>query len=586
MINFHSKYFRHILTRRERNKLLPILIIFSIVSAILEAVSLSVVLPVLKLIDPSAPAQNENFISQLGILNLTDQELVQASIILAVIIIFMSSVFRSFATYFANMKINQIRASISTRLYQRYLQQDLQFFSNEERSIVVKNITSEVDMFTNSFLLPIVQIFTNFMLLVCISIVLVTAYPKATLFSVIILGSVYAVIFSMLRNRILEFGRRKATANGERFKIITESISDLKLLKISNKEEVYVKKVKSQNTTFAKSIAIVQTIAATPRYLMETISLSLILISLFYFISSTKYSSTDIQALVPMFGLFVLAAMKLLPAIQIIYHSAATARAGVASANILASKFKQTAKCQRLVNNSELDFNIRIKAQDIFFSYGKNNITVIENFNLIIEKGSVVAFVGPTGSGKTTCVDILLGLLNPSSGNVLIDDTVLTAKNLKSWHSKIGYVPQEVILQDWTVYQNVADKESITYPERSRVIEACKLAAIHHEIVTQFPDGYDTFVGERGDKMSGGQRQRIGIARALFNSPEILVLDEATSALDERTSKLIQGMLINLKGDITQIIISHQKSSYQHYDQIVDLEKLKNKSEGCLVGNV
>ena len=576
MINVNRRYFSWILTPRERQIFLPTLIILSIFSAILEAISLSVILPVLQLIDPNSSTNINSFVKYFIPIGLEGNNSPKFIIILAIVIIFISSIFRSFTIYYTNMKINHIRASMSTRLYQRYLSQDLEFFSSNQKSIIVKNITSEVDMFINSFLLPIIQITTNTMLLFFISCILFVAYPFATFLSIIIFGSMYFLIFTTLKGRIRAFGKQKVSKNGERFKLITESLADIKLLKINSKSNIYTEKVEKLNSVFAKSIASVQTIAATPRYFMEMISLSLILLSLLYFVSSDKYTTTDIQGLVPMFGLFVLAAMKLLPAIQIIYHSIATARSGVASAELLASTFQEVKECECSDERVDLEFNRGIRLNGVSFGYGQHGIEVLHDLNVTIPKGSATAFVGVTGSGKTTCVDIILGLLQPTTGCVYIDDTVLVAQNIKSWQSKIGYVPQEVILQDWSVYQNVADKEFLTEAEQEKVVDVCKLAAVHEDIITNFPNGYNTLVGERGDKISGGQRQRIGIARALFNSPDLLVLDEATNALDDQTVSLIQNVLANLKGKITQIIISHQDNTYQHCDQILDLNELQN----------
>jgi ABC-type bacteriocin/lantibiotic exporter with double-glycine peptidase domain len=231
-----------------------------------------------------------------------------------------------------------------------------------------------------------------------------------------------------------------------------------------------------------------------------------------------------------------------------------------------------------LKNN--ISFNESIILENINFNYPNSNNLVLKNINLVIPVFSKTGIIGSTGSGKTTCVDVILGLLQPQQGNLMIDGNIINLTNIHSWQRKIGYVPQQIYLQDTTIANNIAfgnHKENIN---KENLIQAAKIANLHEVIINKFPNQYDTIIGERGIKLSGGQRQRIGIARALYNKPEVLILDEGTNALDHETEKSIIEEISNFENKMTIILVTHRLKSLKNCNIIYVLEEGKIKKQG------
>ena len=232
-------------------------------------------------------------------------------------------------------------------------------------------------------------------------------------------------------------------------------------------------------------------------------------------------------------------------------------------------------------NLSKINLNNSIKLSDINFSYGNNDQKVLKDINLKITAFSKVAFVGATGSGKTTIVDLILGLLIPKNGGTLsVDKSVITENNKRSWQRKIGYVPQQIYLADDTVAANIAFGKDPKDIDQERIEKVSKIANLHNFVVNELPIKYQTTIGERGVRLSGGQRQRIGIARALYHNPQVLILDEATSALDNLTEQAVMEAVHNLGGNITIILIAHRLSTVKKCDTIFLLEKGELKKQG------
>jgi len=284
----------------------------------------------------------------------------------------------------------------------------------------------------------------------------------------------------------------------------------------------------------------------------------------------------------PIISLYVFAGYRLMPAIQQIYTSFTSLAVGGPSLDKLYEDIKDLKPLNVNLNQGILPFNKKITLKNIYYSYPNASRTALKNISLNIPAKSSVGLVGATGSGKTTTVDIILGLLEAQKGTLEVDGKIITKQNSRSWQRSIGYVPQHIYLSDDTVASNIAfgiDRKDIN---QKAVEKASKIANLHEFITDELPNQYETTIGERGVRLSGGQRQRIGIARALYHNPQVLILDEATSALDNQTEKAIMDAVNNLSEvkDITIIIIAHRLSTVKKCDQIFLLEKGLLKNQG------
>jgi ABC-type bacteriocin/lantibiotic exporter with double-glycine peptidase domain len=284
-----------------------------------------------------------------------------------------------------------------------------------------------------------------------------------------------------------------------------------------------------------------------------------------------------IEHLIPTVGLFVAAAFRMLPSITRIMNSIQIIKISNNSIDILYDEFKSFINYDiSSHSNDSITFNNNIKLHNIGFSY--NNSKFIEGLNLTIIKGETIGFIGQSGSGKSTIIDILLGLLKPKMGKILVDDKNVE-NNLRSWQDKIGYVPQTIFLTDDTLINNIAFGIEVNEIDNEKVLKCIQMAQLE-EFIDSLPLGLHTFVGERGVRLSGGQRQRIGIARALYTNPEVLFLDEATSALDVNTEEHIMNMILQLKGEKTIIIVAHRHSTVKICDKIFKINHGKIIQEG------
>jgi ABC-type multidrug transport system fused ATPase/permease subunit len=282
----------------------------------------------------------------------------------------------------------------------------------------------------------------------------------------------------------------------------------------------------------------------------------------------------------PVISLYVFAGYRLMPALQQIYSSFTQLTFVGPSLDKLTSDIKNLKPFNENQDKGVLSLNKAITLKNIHYEYPNASRTALKNINLSILAKSTVGIVGATGSGKTTTVDIILGLLEPQKGALEVDGKVITQHNSRSWQRSIGYVPQHIYLSDDTIAANIAFGVEPHDIDLIAVEKAAKIANLHNFLIDELPEQYQTTIGERGVRLSGGQRQRIGIARALYYNPNILILDEATSALDSQTEKAVMDAVNNLRKDITIIIIAHRLATIKKCDKIFLLEKGQIKNEG------
>jgi len=487
-----------------------------------------------------------------------------------------SLIFKAIATYFQIKFIQMREYTIGKRLIKGYLYQKYAWFLNRNSADIGKTVLSEVQHIIGMGMRPLMEVIAKGMIVFALVFLLLLADPKLAIIVGSILSISYGLIYYYTKKYLNKIGHERLKNNELRYKTVSEAFGAAKEVKVSGLEDIYINSFSNSAQIFAKTTAYSQVIAQIPRYILESIAFGGILLIILYILAQ----SGSFNEALPILTLYVFTGYRLMPAVQQIY--AALTQLAVVGPSIekLYSDFQDLKRESINQNNEKLEFKKDIKLDSVFYTYPNASKFALKNANLKIDCGTTVGLIGTTGSGKTTTIDIILGLLEAQKGTLEIDGKVLTNENVRSWQKSIGYVPQNIYLADDTVAANIAFGIKSSEINFKNIEKASKMANIHEFIVDQLPKKYQTSIGERGVRLSGGQRQRIGIARAFYFNPEVLILDEATSALDNETEAVIMKNLIDNNKNVTIIIIAHRLNTLKICDKIFLLENGQLKKEG------
>ena len=482
------------------------------------------------------------------------------------------------ATMFLQLRfIFRIEASIGKRLLESYLRQTYSWCLDKHSGDMGKGVLSEVGETVRYSIIPLLSIISQLFLSIFLITLIVLVNPLVAISTLLLLFLMYLIIFNKVKKWINSMGINKVKFNNRRYKTVIEALGAIKEIKLSGIEEIYSNKFSAAANDFSRVTSYMQIVSTLPRYLLETISFGLLILFVLYNLNL----GNNLTEVLPILSMFAFAALRLIPAFQTIFSGLNRINFSTKGLNDILFRLNENKnlKISKKTNNS-LQIKNEIKINDLDFIYPNSNRMALNKINLSIQSGEKIGIVGSTGSGKTTLIDVLLGLLNPTNGEISLDGNEISKLGLKKWQNSIGYVPQNIFLSDKTIAENIAFGLSIEELDIKRVKEVCKIANLHSFITEELEQKYFTDVGERGVRLSGGQRQRIGIARALYNNPSLLVLDEATSALDNITEKLIIESIANHFKSITTIIIAHRLNTIKNCDCIFYLENGKIKSYG------
>ena len=355
----------------------------------------------------------------------------------------------------------------------------------------------------------------------------------------------------------------------------------IKLLKLSGRENHFIDEYSALSHKNAVIETVSRVISQLPRYGIETLAVSTIMLFLLYLVGSGK----DVSSWVPLLVVYVVAGYRMLPALQKIFSGQTTIRYNLVTLDSIYRYFTSLETVNphhRDIIDTKASFTPfrTIRLSDTCFRYPQGSDYAIRKLNLIVDRNTTVGLVGPTGSGKTTIVDIALGLLRPVFGELAVNDIVVTPDNVRGWQQCIGYVPQQICLLDDTIAKNIAFGVPDSEIDRDVLEQVARIANVHDYVVNELSDGYETIVGQRGLRLSGGQQQRIGIARALYHKPDILVLDEATSALDGVTENVVMEAISRLSHKLTIIMIAHRMNTVKNCDVIHYVDQGRIVSSG------
>lgn len=466
-----------------------------------------------------------------------------------------------------------VGTEIGDRLYSYYLQKDWLFHASGSSAQLTKQIATEALRVTNFIILPLIQMNARIILAIFISVGIFIYNPLIASVGVILFVSGYVIIYKVIRKRIMLYGQHVSTTSTDRFRLMNEGFGGIKDVLLYNRSHEFVEQFQKSGKLLAHAQGVNTALGQAPRYLMELLAFGA-MISLILVLLTTR--DGDLSQVLPVLAVYALAGFKLLPALQQIYGSVTTIRGNIAAfdaikTDLLASLTLQNSKSS-YISNIDLANAKNIRLSNVSFNYPNKETAALSNLTINIPVNATVGFVGESGSGKSTTIDLLLGLITPSTGQLLLDDTVIDNNNISAWQQGIGFVPQSIFLSEGSIAENIAFGLSAEDISLEKVKKAVKLAHLD-ALVDSLPLGLDTKVGERGVQLSGGQRQRIGIARALYNDADILVFDEATSALDGITEKVIMDAIQELSGKKTIIMIAHRLKTVEKCNTIYLMEQ-------------
>lgn len=480
------------------------------------------------------------------------------------------------------------QVKLRLRLLHTYLFLPYTFHLKTNSANLIQNIINESQNFSYSVAIPLLGSISNLFVLVVLVLLLMKTDFAATVTVIGILLGTY-LPFHLFRNKIVRWGKEGVEANTEMLRIVNHAIGGLKETRVIGCEEYFENQLNSQVNRFAKVATLFHVFQILPRITIEALLITFVV----GLVSVSLLFEQRSQDLVSVLGIFAIASIRLLPSASQLMSNMGVLRNFKPTLDRLYMDLKEIEKpeainylkisqgfvptkgvkfeSQKSIKPMPMSFTDKIVIDRINYAYPEAASKSLTDVSLTLKKGESIALIGKSGAGKTTLVDVFLGLLIPQSGDIQVDG-LSVYNSLRAWQNLIGYIPQSIFLTDDTIERNIAFGVPDDQIDQQRLDNAIRLAQLA-ELIAQLPEGTQTMVGEHGVRLSGGQRQRIGIARALYHEREILVLDEATSALDNETENLISKAIQDLSGTKTMIIIAHRLTTVEHCDRIYQMEK-------------
>jgi ATP-binding cassette, subfamily B, bacterial PglK len=459
-------------------------------------------------------------------------------------------------------------AEFSLEIYRRTLYQDYSVHVARNSSEVIDGITTKIDSVIYDTVYPILTMLASALVMLFILVMLVAVNPKVALSVLLGFGSMYLLVAYTTRKQVAANSIRVAEQSKRIIKMLQEGLGGIRDVLIDGTQPTYLKMYREADSSLRRAQGSNQIIAASPRFVIEALATVLFIILAFVM----SRGEGGLVGAIPVLATLAVGAQRLLPVMQQGYGAWSNVQGSRASLQAALNLLDQPLPGDVSATPSEpMRFEMSIVLRDVHFRYGPAAPWVLQGINVKIRKGSRVGIVGPTGCGKSTLSDIIMGLLPPSAGAFEVDGEPVTQKNRRAWQARIAHVPQALFLADASIEENIAFGVPAEHIDHDRVIQAAELAQISALIET-WSDRYRTVVGEKGVRMSGGQRQRIGIARALYKNADVIVLDEATAALDEDTEKKVTRSIGNLGADVTLIVIAHHRGSLEGCEEIIMLK--------------
>lgn len=558
---------------------LALLILLILFGTFLETLGIGLLIPLLGLfVNEASEIQaiiKDTFVNFPLVLNyllpLSRYELISLSLIVIGVVFTFKTVFLMSLGWFSARFIYEVQKRLAKILFSSYLNRPYSFFLNKNSSELMRNTTGEVGVFVGQVLIPIVYLFTELTVVICLALFLLYVEPIGTLvvfisFSLFIYLSNY---FS--RNMIFRWGKQRQNETGNVIKTLQESFGAIKEVKLFNFENEFINKFGKHNTAANRAESNMMAFQNIPKFGLEYFAVICFVGFLSFFVNSEK----DISFIIPLLGIYAATAFRLLPSANRILMNINALRYGIPVIKILKNELIIASEktSSELSSNKTMPLNFKsLEFKNVSFSYDNKIKTIFKNLSFYLSQGDIVGIFGPSGSGKSTLVDLICGLVKQTEGQIKINEQNID--DIKSsWQNILGYVPQSPFFFDDKIKTNIG----FSYNEEN-IIESKILDSISDveldDFIKELPEGINTIIGEKGARISGGQRQRIAIARAIYKDCQFLVMDEATSALDVDVEDKIINSLNKLKNDRTMILVSHRKSSLKICNKILKVDGL------------
>ncbi len=571
---------RRLFSRSEKVRII-LLFLMMLLAAVLEVVGLGTIPAFVSMVaNPQRLMEHQTWgplIARLGISNA--RELLIYGGVALVVVFAVKNTYLIVYHYFEARFIYHRRYTFSHRLMAAYMQAPYTFYLGRNSSELLRNTTGEVNLLINNVLVPLMLITKESIMTLSVLIFLVVIEPVISLFVILVMGGLAGLFLFVTQRRVKQLGIEAQKYRRDMLKAAQQGFGGIKDVRVLNREAHLVEVFREMAYRSSRLQRIKKIISSMPRPIIETIAVAGIMA-----IAMVMHAQgRPIANIVPVIALFGVAVMRIMPAIQNITQKLTDLRYNLVSVNPIYDDLSELKEHQREFRSdrrkqARTTLTERITFSDLHYRYPNSDEQALRGVSLEVERGKAIAFVGPSGAGKTTIADMLLGLLEPQQGTVLVDGQDIF-DSISAWQRNIGYIPQFIYLADDTMRRNIAfglPDHKIDEEYLRRAVEQSQL----QELVDRLPQGLDTVIGERGTRLSGGQRQRIGIARALYHNPQVLVMDEATSALDNITEQHIINAIESLRGERTIIMIAHRLTTVMNCDKLYVMEDGRITDEG------
>lgn len=547
------KKFGYILTKKEKLNIVKLYFLM-IIGGVLELIGVSFFFPLIQMIMKTGTTDLKSIIK------------------LALVIIGIYFLKNLFLIYMYRSIFNFTyggRKNLSQKMFETYMKEPYAFHLDRNPAVLQRAINSDVTGCYDA-LRCFLQMMSEIVICFGLTVLLIITDVKMALFLLVLVGSCMSVVYITTKKKVRKLGASDMEYSGKMLQWVSQGISGIKEIKLLGNESYFINEFGGHSEKSSKARSVQQLLMQVPRLLTETVCMTGILLLIIFYSLRGK----DLIEFIPTLSVFAVAAFRLLPSVGKINGHLTEFQFNLPKVDFIYNDLTELRNDENgqnadRLNEKEISFNNKIEIVNLTFKYEKSNESVLEDVSFDINKNQSVGFIGATGAGKTTLIDIIIGVLEPTRGEIL-SDGVSIKNNIYNWYKKIGYVPQTIYLTDDSIRKNIAlgINDSDIDDERIRIV--LKQTQLE-EFVDSLPDGIGTIVGDRGIRLSGGQRQRIGIARALYINPEILVLDEATSALDTDTEVAVMDAIDSLYGTVTMLIIAHRHSTLKKCDAVYEV---------------
>lgn len=552
-----------------------ILIFLMLIGIFLEVLSIGMFLPILTfMVQDNFAIYLTNIFFFKTYLDNPDQKTI--GFILLILLFFIFLIKNLYLAYLSNYQMKyvfDIQKNLSSKFFSRYINNEYSFFISSNSYQLMQNIIGEIGVFINNFLMPSLIFILEILVLIFLFILIFSIQPLSSLIIVGIFFSFSLFVYIFSKKKLTKLGQIRQENEALVIKTLQNSFLGIKDIKIFGAEKEFIKDYKTHNTKVANSVRDQLIIQSLPRLALELLTVASFVTAAFFLF----YKTDSFKLILPTLGFFAASAFRIMPSVNRINNALQNIKFSKSSIKTLFEEMNNINSDNSLLKNDINDFNNIIEINNISVHYSSTSKPILNDVSLVIHKGMRIGIMGESGSGKTTFLDTILGLVKFNSGSIKFDNLEFRSNNF-SLKNIIGYIPQDVFLLNTTLEENIifgSNEAEIDYVRMKKSIEISQL----DKFIKDLPDGLKTRISDRGINISGGQRQRIGIARAIYKNPKILILDEATSALDIDTESRIMELVYNLDKNITVIIVTHRPSTVSKCDKVYLIKdgKIKHK---------